>query len=126
MSPLKVFKSTCSHPTQLLNTSLRHFSQETIEFQLPRSALCVSGKHKKQQREKQRRVTYNESHVIVHERNVQEVNYCVQKEDEFNRNTIMSKIRNNVEGPSSSSLLVTVSIKHFSLEERHTVRKGSN
>lgn len=34
MSPLKVFKSTCSLPTQLLNTSLRHFfSQETIEFQ---------------------------------------------------------------------------------------------
>lgn len=30
MSPLKVFKSTCSHPTHLLNTSLRHFSQETM------------------------------------------------------------------------------------------------
>lgn len=33
MSPLKAFKSTCSHPTHLLNTSLRHFSQETMEFQ---------------------------------------------------------------------------------------------
>lgn len=33
MSPPKAFKSTCSHPTQPLNTSPRHFPQETIEFQ---------------------------------------------------------------------------------------------
>lgn len=32
MSSLKVFKSTRSHPTLLLNTSPRHFSQETIAF----------------------------------------------------------------------------------------------
>lgn len=33
MSSLKVFKSTRSHPALLLNTSPRHFSQETIAFQ---------------------------------------------------------------------------------------------
>lgn len=33
MSPVKVFKSTRSHPTQLLNASLRHFSQETIDLE---------------------------------------------------------------------------------------------
>lgn len=33
MCSLKVFKSTRSHPALLLNTSPRHFSQETIAFQ---------------------------------------------------------------------------------------------
>lgn len=32
LSLLKVFKSTCTHHTQLFNTSLRHFPPETIEF----------------------------------------------------------------------------------------------
>lgn len=50
MSPLKVFKSTCSHPAHLFNTSLRQFFPRNNGAPAPQCALRLAEEHRNRKR----------------------------------------------------------------------------